>query len=169
MYAGILPDSGVIQAVPSAVEALCLAQRGTALVTSRQPLRCLVPLLTQPVYTRCDSAGGAPLVASSLCVSLTDLIRHLPSDVAVRQTVAAVAAAARVLCAQGGDDAALTADVAPQSDSADAGTQAGTRAAGAGSGEGSAATEQAAEPAAAVEAATGQGPTPMEAQRLVRG
>lgn len=91
----MLPDAGVIQAIPAAIEALCLAESGRALVAAAQPLRCLVPLLSHPAYVRADSAAGAALTMGTVCVSLADLIRHLPAA-AAGQPVVAIAAAMRV-------------------------------------------------------------------------
>jgi Domain of Unknown Function (DUF913) len=115
--AGVLPDAATIQSVLPVIEALCLSARGRRFVAAAQPLRCLVPLLTQATYATCDSTAATPLVATNVCTALDDLVRHLPPDLA-QHAYDAAAAAMRVLIAlgRGCDAAPLTWQPRPRAD-----------------------------------------------------
>lgn len=93
--AGVLPDSNVVATVPMVIEALCLAERGRALVARHAPLRHLVPLLTEAAYVASGDADALPLSMPELTTSWDELLRHLPAELRP-QALDAVAASLRV-------------------------------------------------------------------------
>ncbi|CAI5971391.1 unnamed protein product, partial [Closterium sp. NIES-65] len=94
--AGVLPSSEAICAIPNALLAFCLNQRGLQLVTDSHVLACLPALFTSRQYAR-PLAGDT---ASVLGSGLDELMRH---QVSLRQPLmGAVVGALREIARMGG-------------------------------------------------------------------
>ena len=99
LRSGVPTHVDAVTAIPAAIEALCLTEAGRELVKKKQPMRCLIPILTSKAYC-------ASVVQSEFGPRLEELIRHLNPDMRPL-CVDAMLAVLRVLCAVGGDSAAL--------------------------------------------------------------
>ena len=88
-----------VTSLPATIEALCLTERGREMVAARAPMRALVGVLTHKAYAAC-------VVPAEFGPRLEELLRHLHADMRAA-CVDALLAMLRVLCAVGGDAAAL--------------------------------------------------------------